>query len=220
MEDINRDDVLFNMINKHSDNVKEQNRKIEEAKKQAIIDHNYMLTQRAIATSLRREEVAREAAIRGKEISKERRKKVALILVGMATVVALMTPVAIKTTKKVIDYRDTSIAVGAMQNEAIEELHRYGLISIDGMDFNVTEPNTSISYQRLDISSPEEVYIYNTILNDTEFAKLIGSLGYSNFEEYLEKNNFSNEKEFTSQMRENILNSYRAELQKNGGNTR
>lgn len=220
MEDINRDDVLFNMINKHSDDGKERNRKIEEAKKQAIIDHNYMLTQRAIATSLRREEVAREAAIRGKEISKERRKKVALVLVGMATVAALMTPAVIKTTEKVIDYRDTSIAVSAMQNEAIEELYKYGLINVDGKEFNVTEPNTSISYQRLDISSPEEVYIYKTIIGETEFAKLIGSLGYDSFEEYLEKNNFSNEKEFTTQMRENILNSYRAELQKNGGNVK
>ena len=220
MEDINRDDILFNMINKHSADVTEEERRREAAKKQAIIEHNNMLKQRAIATSLRREEVAREAAIRGKEISKERRKKVALILVGMATVAALMTPVAIKTTEKVIDYRDTSIAVNAMQNEAIEELHKYGLINEDGKEFNVTEPNTSISYQRLDISSPEEVYIYDTILSDTEFTKLIGSLGYDNFEEYLKKNNFSSEKEFTNQMRENILNSYRAELQKNGGNAR
>lgn len=218
MEDINKDDALFDIINKHSDEIEEQRK--EEYRKQSIIQDKCIIAQRAIATSLRREDIAKEAAIRGKEITKERRKKVALILVSIATVAALMTPVVKNVSENVKDYKDTSMAISAMQNEAMEELYKNGLINADGKELNITEANTSVSYKRLDISGPEEVYIYKTILSDTEFTKLINSLGYNSFEEYLENNNFSDEKDFTVQMKEGILNSYRAEQQKNGGNTK
>ena len=215
MENYDMDTELSGILNKHSDNMQVQRDK--EIKKQEIIQYNYELAQRAIATSTKREEIAREAAIRGKEITKERRKKVALILVGMATVVALSIP-AVKNVGTAIDkYKDTSTAISIMQEEAIDNLSKYGLINENGEAFNIVEPNTSVSYQRLDISSPEEVYVYKTILSDTEFNKLISSLSYSSFEEYLKVNGFSNEKEFVESMRESILNSYRSQLENNGG---
>lgn len=215
MEDLNRDDILFNMVNKHSDTMEEKRK--EERRKEEIINYNYDLAQRAIATSLRREEIAKEAAIRGKEITSQRRKKVAIMLVAMATAALLMAPVVKTAVDNVNDYIDTKTAISIMQDEAIDDLAENRLINIDGTVYNDTEPNTHISYQRLDISSLEEVYIYKTILNDTEFNKLIGSLGYSSFEKYLASNGFSNEIEFAEKMRENILKTYREELQKNGG---
>ena len=215
MEDLNRDDILFNMVNKHSDTMEEKRK--EERRKEEIINYNYDLAQRAIATSLRREEIAKEAAIRGKEITSQRRKKVAIMLVAMATAALLMAPVVKTAVDNVNDYIDTKTAISIMQDEAIDDLAENRLINIDGTVYNDTEPNTHISYQRLDISSLEEVYIYKTILNDTEFNKLIASLGYSSFEKYLASNGFSNEIEFAEKMRENILKTYREELQKNGG---
>ena len=218
MEDINRDDILFDAVNKHSEEMKKQ--RDEENRRQEIINHNYYLAERAIATSLKKEEIAREAAIQGKEISEKRRKKTALILVGMATTLALLTP----ATKTAVDnfrtYRETSVAVAKEQNEAIDKLYRKGLINDDGQAFTKTESNTSISYQRLDVSSPEDVYIYKTILSDTEFNKLVSSLGYSSFGEYLISNGFDNEKEFTDTMKKNILMAHRNEVEKNGGNAR
>ena len=40
MEYINRDDALFNMINKHSTDMEEQRK--EENRRQEIIQHNFM----------------------------------------------------------------------------------------------------------------------------------------------------------------------------------
>lgn len=223
MENSNIDIELFDIVNKHSDEVA-----IE--KDQRIVEKNIALSVRAARESLRREEIAKEAAIRGKEITKERRKKVSLILVGMAAAIALSTPLinkAVHNAEQTINSINRQIDVGnALKSEqdiAIAKLQYYGLVTKDVNGYKFSEYNTSVGYQKLEISSPEEVYLYKTILSDSEFNKLIGSISYNtetgetkyygSFEEYLKNNNFSGEKEFEKEMEEIYLQ----KLQENNG---
>lgn len=214
MNSNNIDNELSNILNGNYDERERQ--EYERRRREEIFNYNYEMAQRAMNTSLRREEIARDASKRAREIAQETRKKIALILAGITLVTALTIPAAKEMHDDIKEHKAKISAINEGTGEIFELFAKYeeAKLSIKNENFTFANYINSTNPFSPEEVTPETVHKYylvlKTLTSESELNAFFGILPYynetgdiayyRNFQDYLHKNGYSSEVEFKEEI--------------------
>lgn len=214
------DSAFFDIVNGHAIDV--ENKRREEIKNQ----HVFEITERAVAASIKRDDVAVQNQRKFKERAEFLRKKRILKMVTLIMAGSILIGGSVYAAGRVSVHQDikkaTSIAMDYAREDLVTVLmHSHGgsftFSSDDDIGYLATSLTTK-DYSMLGECSLEEVFAFKMVLPRAEFEEFIRALEYTtpdgtyhyiSFEQYLNINGFGSEREFENRAEALLLQAYK-----------